>query len=189
MNRGDLFEVNDTTFSLFREIELGMRDRLSAILESSSVEADQKDRLVKLVCEDDDVQFYWSMLSVDIDTEHNASLLLKEIVELWLTIRGFSIAGQWLEIYKNNKALTTKKSKSLHKTLKRGETSKSSTSSHHQSHLHYQSHLLPTHFVRLKIRKLHVIIRSFVKCLKRDTVAIPHDQQTQLHNEYEYIAA
>lgn len=94
MNRGGLLEVNDTAFSLFREIKLGMRDRLSAILKSSSVEADQKDRLVNLVCEDDDEQFYWSMLSIDIDTEHNASLLLKEIVELWLTIRGFSIAGQ-----------------------------------------------------------------------------------------------
>ena len=42
-------------------------------------------------------------------------------------IRGFSIAGQWMEVYKNNKASTTKKSKSLGKTLKRGESSKSST--------------------------------------------------------------
>ena len=51
---------------------------------------------------DDDVQFYWSLLSIDVDTEDNAACLLKEIVELWLTIRGFSIAGQWLEIYKSN---------------------------------------------------------------------------------------
>lgn len=43
VNRGDLFEVNDTALSLFREIELGMRDRLSVILKSSSVETDQKD--------------------------------------------------------------------------------------------------------------------------------------------------
>lgn len=57
VNRGGLFEVNDTAFSLCREIELGMRDRLSAILKSSYVETDQKDQLVKLVCEDDNVQF------------------------------------------------------------------------------------------------------------------------------------
>ena len=98
-----------------------MQDRLSVILKSSSVETDQKDRLVKLVCEDEDVQFYWSMLSVEIDAENNAAVLLREIVELWLTIRGLSVAGQWLEIYKNNKSLTTKKSKSLRKTLKRSE--------------------------------------------------------------------
>ena len=128
VNRGGLFEVNDTAFSLFCEIELSMRDRLSALLKSSSVETGQKDRLINLVCEDEDVQFYWSMLSLDIDTVHNAALLLKEIVELWLTIRGFSIAGQWLEIYKNNKALTTKKTKSLRKTLKRAKPSKSTSS-------------------------------------------------------------
>ena len=91
VNRGGLFEVNDTAFSLFCEIELTMRDRLSAILKSSPVETDQKDRLMKLVCEDEDVQFYWSMLSLDIDTEQNAALHLKEIVELWLTIRGFQL--------------------------------------------------------------------------------------------------
>ena len=79
---------------------------------------------MKLVCEDEDVLFYWSILSIDLDIEHNAALLLKEIVKLWLTIRGFSVAGQWLEIYKN-RALTTKKS--LRKTLKRDQTSKSNS--------------------------------------------------------------
>lgn len=80
VNKGEIFDVNDTAFSLFREIELGMRDRLSAILKSSSVETDQKDQLVKLMCKDEDVQFYGSMLSVDIDTENNAAVLLREIV-------------------------------------------------------------------------------------------------------------
>ena len=168
VNRGGLFEVNDTAFSLFLEIELGVWDRLSATLKSNSVETDQKDRLVKFVCEDEDVQFYWSMLSIDIDTEHNAALLLKEIVELWLTIRGFSIAGQWLEMYKNDKALTTKKSKSLRKTLKRGETSKWSTSSKLPK---------PRRSTLLHKTKKKPGIRFFVKCLKRGRVATP--QQTQ----------
>ena len=35
VNRGGLFEGNNTAFSLFCEIELTMRDRLSAILKSS----------------------------------------------------------------------------------------------------------------------------------------------------------
>ena len=35
-----LLEINDTTFSLFREIELGMQDRLSTVLKSSTVERD-----------------------------------------------------------------------------------------------------------------------------------------------------
>ena len=60
------------------------------------------------------------MLSVDIDGEEESVELLRDIVELWLTIRGFSIAGQWMEIYKKCSSKTTKKSKSLRKTLKQG---------------------------------------------------------------------
>lgn len=179
VNRGGLFEVNDTAFSLFREIELGMRDRLSAILKASSVETDQKDRLVKLVCEDEDVQFYWSILSIDIDTEHNAVLLLKEIVELWLTIRGFSIAGQWLEIYKNNKALTTKKSKSLRKSLKRGETSKSSTSSKSSLRSSSTKNTNPLRKTKKRMTKKRTTNYSILrKMLERETVASP--QQTTI---------
>lgn len=47
-------------------------------------------------------------------------------MELWLTIRGFSTAGQWMEVYKNIKTKTTKKTKSLHKTLKRKGESRTS---------------------------------------------------------------
>ena len=36
------------------------------------------------------------MVSVDIANEHTIQLL-KEIIGLWVTIRGFSIAGTWLE--------------------------------------------------------------------------------------------
>ena len=52
-----------------------MRDRLPVVLRARSVDLDQKDRLVKLVCEDDDVKFFWSMLSIDIDSEHHAGKL------------------------------------------------------------------------------------------------------------------
>lgn len=39
------------------------------------------------------------MLSVDIEEEHNSELL-QHIVQLWLTIRGFSISKAWMENYK-----------------------------------------------------------------------------------------
>ena len=39
------------------------------------------------------------MLSADIGDEEESVELLRDIVELWLTIRGFSIAGQWMEIH------------------------------------------------------------------------------------------
>ena len=67
--------------------------------------------------EDDDVQFWWGMLAIDIKKESEADDLLHEIVSLWVTIRGFAVTSFWLEQYKNVQQKTVKKSKSLRKTL------------------------------------------------------------------------
>ena len=121
VNRGGLFEVNDMGYLLFREIEINLRDKLTKLLQPSTTVQllDRKEEFITSAIQDNNIQFYWTMLSVDIDSEQESVELLKEIVELWLTIRGFSITGQWMEIYKYS-AKTTKKSKSLRKTLKQG---------------------------------------------------------------------
>ena len=46
--------------------------------------------------------FIGLLLSQDIDKPENSELLT-EIVNLWVTIRGFSMAASWLEEYKNHK--------------------------------------------------------------------------------------
>ena len=121
VNRGGLFEVNDMAYLLFREIEINLRDKLTKLLQpSATVQLDRKEELITSTAQDDTIQFYWTMLSADIDGEEESVELLRDIVELWLTIRGFSIAGQWMEIYKKCSSKTTKKSKSLRKTLKQG---------------------------------------------------------------------
>ena len=58
------------------------------------------------------------MLSTDVQDENTGQDLLREIVELWLTIRGFSVAREWMEMYKRCSSKTTKKSKPLRKVLK-----------------------------------------------------------------------
>ena len=60
----------------------------------------QREAVVKAVSKDTDIQFHWSMVSVDIADEQHAIQLLKAITGLWVTICGFSIAGAWLEDYK-----------------------------------------------------------------------------------------
>ena len=52
------------------------------------------------VSSDELVQFYWTLLSVDIESEEEAVKLLKEVIGLWLTIRGFSIAATLMEQYR-----------------------------------------------------------------------------------------
>ena len=80
VNRGGLFEVNDTIFALFQEIELCIRDKLTSVLASSTTQSDQKDKLIKAAHEDIDVQFYWSLLSSDLETSNLAEELLRDII-------------------------------------------------------------------------------------------------------------
>ena len=42
--------------------------------------------MIASVLSNENIQFYWSMLSTDIQDEQSSQGLLREIVELWLTI-------------------------------------------------------------------------------------------------------
>jgi len=118
VNRGGLFEVNDTAYMLFKEIEINLQNNLKTHLQPAIVPSNTKEKLVSFVVQNRNVQFYWYRLSVDIHDEKCSQELLREIVELWLSIRGHSIAGQWLEYYKNCATKNTRKSKALRKKLK-----------------------------------------------------------------------
>ena len=63
-----------------------------------------------------DVQFYWCIVSVGWanDTAHT---ILGMIINLWITIRGFSTASGWLEKYKQAYKRTVQKSKGVRKQL------------------------------------------------------------------------
>ena len=43
----------------------------------------------------DVVQFYWTFLSQNKLDSDFSDILLKEVIKLWITIKGFSIAGYW----------------------------------------------------------------------------------------------
>ena len=59
----------------------------------------------------------YTLVATDIEPDEAAQELLKEIVSLWVTIRGFSIASAWLEKFKNATKTTTAKSTGLRKHL------------------------------------------------------------------------
>ena len=68
----------------------------------------KREIIIDSVAGDDDVQFLWLLLSCDITDEDDVICLLKEIIGLWLTIRGFYIATSWMEEYKMKTATTQK---------------------------------------------------------------------------------
>ena len=45
------------------------------------------------------VQVLWSTLSLDV-TEEYVQELLQDVVDMWVTIRGFSMTSFWIEQYK-----------------------------------------------------------------------------------------
>ena len=52
-------------------------------------------------------------------TEEDSLELLKDVVKLWMNIRGFSITGKWNEEYKRLSNKTSKSKSGLHKWLKK----------------------------------------------------------------------
>lgn len=69
--------------------------------------------------EEEDVQTFWSMLSLDIRDDSQSQEFLQEIVEMWVTMRGFSMTSFWMEQYKRVSHETTQKKTSLRKSLKK----------------------------------------------------------------------
>ena len=69
------------------------------------------------------LQTHWSPLTGDIyDDDDDAQELFDRIVELWVTIRGYSLTASWLEDYKKATKKSTKKSKRLRKSVKEHTT-------------------------------------------------------------------
>ena len=70
---------------MFRHIELKVRELLPHTLLASAMPfstALTKDTLVCEVLHDEDVQFHWSILSVDIEEDNDPNKLLKYMIEL-----------------------------------------------------------------------------------------------------------
>ena len=116
VNRGGAFEVSDEAYQFFLAVEINVRSCLMTILQTGSSQAteDQKKSLLQKLMEDEDIMFYWSLVSVDCD---GSTELLRDILTLWITIRGCSIAGCWMEQYKRVSQNSSKAT--LHKGLKR----------------------------------------------------------------------
>ena len=70
-----------------------------------------------VIVANDRVQFHLSILSQDVDDPEHSQELLLEIIKLWVTVRGFSIAASWMETYKQEQKRTLQKSTGLRKSI------------------------------------------------------------------------
>ena len=115
IDRGGLFHVSETTYTLFHAMEEEVCDHLRKT-PAHKITDGFKQKLLSSIASNEDVLFYWSMLSADAD-EEDAQTLLKMIIELWTTIRGFAYVSSWIELYKQTSKKTIQRSKALRRNL------------------------------------------------------------------------
>ena len=116
VNRGGLYVVSDEVYTAFQAMELALQE----YLQRGTVGKYNKDAAIEYITNDGDVQFHWCCLMSTV-TEECAQELLKVLVQLLVTIRGFSLAAAYMEEYKMSKQQTTKGKKGLRKELKRAD--------------------------------------------------------------------
>lgn len=116
LDRGGLWHIRETTFHLFCAIEEEVQLQLKSLPGQTG---SKKVEMMNNICGSEDVQFYWLIVSADfeIDDEEVHKILLSKIVELYLTMRGFSYASMWLERFKQQEKKSTQWSKSLRREL------------------------------------------------------------------------
>ena len=115
VNRGGLYPINDEVFSFFVELEACVRSILPKYLTTPNSDKEKvQEKIQDKVLMNENVQFYWTLLSQDIHAPEDAKNLLTEIIHLWITIRGFAIAASWMEVFKKR---NTQKSTGLRKSV------------------------------------------------------------------------
>ena len=68
-----------------------------------------KSSILESLLTDEELIFHWSGLSSSIDDEEANKELFGMLVDSWLTIRGFSSAGTYVEYYKQCCKKSTKR--------------------------------------------------------------------------------
>ena len=116
INKVNLFPLNNMTYCFFVAIEKVVRVLLPRyVIKPSESRSQFKEEIIDKIVKNEDIQWHWTLISQRIDSEEDAVELLEEIVSFWVTIRGFSLAATWMEVYKQETKKTTKKSKGLRK--------------------------------------------------------------------------
>ena len=119
MDRGGLFPLGNITYQFFVQIEKQVKVILPLYVVKQSESTDVfRQQVIMKIAGNEDVQWYWTLISQSIDSEEDAVELLHEVVKLWVTIRGFSLAATWMESYKQSVNQTTKKKKALRRDLR-----------------------------------------------------------------------
>ena len=107
-DRGGLKHVSEDTFRCFKALELITYELLK--------KGATKTEVISQVTTDDNVLFYWDFMMNDFASEVSTALL-RDVVSIWFTIRGFAVTSSLFEQYKRATNKNIKGNKGLRKEL------------------------------------------------------------------------
>ena len=116
IDRGGLWQINDDIFSLFVIMEEEIRQKLTKDSASKFKEGTKTEILVGLM-QNEELLFQWCVVVRTTVNDDSSPVLLRQIAELYLTVRGFAFATSCLELYKQAHKKTLQKKKALRKEL------------------------------------------------------------------------
>ena len=107
-DRGGLRHASNDTYRFF----LALETVLLQLVEKGEL----REKVVSGIMTNENVVFLWG-IATDLADMKQSLALLQEVVQLWYTLRGFSITSQLLEQYKKATKSTIKGKKGLRKEL------------------------------------------------------------------------
>ena len=110
VDRGGIRHIDDMLYMVF---ELEVRRHLQF---GRASQGPQREAIKNEVGQSEDVLFHWCTVSAEWEVETDQALL-ELIIDLWITICGFSGTSGWLEKYKQRQKKTVQKSKGVCKNL------------------------------------------------------------------------
>ena len=119
VDRGGLTHVSENTYQLFERMEMIVRTVFNEE-KAPTMSEGVKGELHSMIVSDDDIAFYWCMLTVEVE-EAEGKVLLGMITELYINVRGFSFSKSLMEMYKQETKRCTQKAKSLRRKLPTGD--------------------------------------------------------------------
>jgi hypothetical protein len=115
VNRGGLIIVDELLYDLFVSVESELRKHFS-ISNASIIDNNLKDLALKGISENEEVLFYWDIIAINWEFTE-AKELLHIIIKQFVTLRGFSFAKSFMEIFKQIKRKGTQKKKGIRKRV------------------------------------------------------------------------
>lgn len=112
VDRGGLIGISTRMYNFMYAMELVVK----SFLKQENLPRDIKNDLVCLIKGNNDVKRHWITLSAEWEPE-DSEILFTMILDLWVKMRGFSYASQWMERHKQQTKKTVQKSKGLRKKI------------------------------------------------------------------------